>query len=243
MNKPGIITQARMSSTRLPGKVMLQIKGKTILQYHIERLQTSGIPVYVATSNLAADDAIADFCTANAYPFFRGDEQDVLSRFVGCASTFGLDCIVRVTSDCPLVDGQLIQAGVQEFLNRNDKYLYFSNGLTESYPRGFDYELFSIDALLDAALHASTQAQKEHVTPYLIENVSGKMKLENRGRSTDASQLRLTLDTAEDFQLIERLILDYKADSLSAEAIIELLEKHPELVKINAHIQQKSTHS
>lgn len=243
MNKPGIITQARMSSTRLPGKVMLQIKGKTILQYHIERLQTAGIPVYVATSNLPADDAIAAFCTAHAYPYFRGDEQDVLSRFVGCAGTFGLDSIVRVTSDCPLVDGQLIQAGVEEFLRRNDQHLYLSNGLIESYPRGFDYEIFSLDALLDAALHASTQAQKEHVTPYLIENVSGNMKLENLGRSANASHLRLTLDTAEDFQLIERLLLDYGADQLSAEAIIELMEKHPELARINAHIQQKSTHS
>jgi len=221
---------------------LLKIKDKTILDYHLQRLSESKLPIFVATSTLPADDQIAAFCQSKNYNCFRGDEQNVLSRFVGCAEKFNLDAIVRVTSDCPLVDGELIAQAAQDFLAENNPNSYVSNGLMETYPRGFDFEIFSLAALQQATLNATTTEQKEHVTPYLINNVSGKMQLTNIAYHKSAQHFRLTLDTKEDFILIEKLISDYNADELNCDAIISLLEKHPELSKINAHIQQKTTH-
>lgn len=242
MQKVGIITQARMSSTRLPGKVLMKIKDKTILEYHLDRLKASTYPVYIATTTNAADNVLVDFAQNHGLPYYRGDEQNVLSRFVECAEQNKLDVIVRVTSDCPLLDGTLIKNAVEDYLQLANPNIYISNGLEETYPRGFDFEIFSYSALKDAAIHADTVAQKEHVTPYLIQNCSGKTILKNSAYKKNASHLRLTLDTQADFDLIEKLIVAYDGANLNCDELILLLETHPELQKINAHIQQKTTH-
>jgi len=235
----GIISQARMTSTRLPGKVLLKANDETMLYYHINRLKWSEFPIYIATTINKTDEPIVDFCKAYNIPFYRGDENNVLSRYYECAVKYDLDIIVRVTSDCPLIDGNLVRDGINSFLNENNPNLYLSNIIGNTYPRGFDYEIFSIESLTEAYNKAITSYQKEHVTPFIIENVSGKIEFKKLGRYKNAGHFRLTLDTEEDFELIKKLIIEYNAEQLNCEEIIKIMESVPELHLINAHIKQK----
>lgn len=239
MKKVGIISQARMTSTRLPGKVLRPISGRPLLDYHVARLQASGLPLYLAITTNATDDPLADFAAAHHLRVSRGPEDGVLARYQQCAAAHNLDVIVRVTSDCPLLDGELIARAVQQYLAAGNPRLYLSNVLERTYPRGFDFEVFSRELLDEAARHATSASDREHVTPYIHQNRSGRVEFAHVTRPTDRSAYRLTVDTAEDFELIRRLLEDYRADTLGAEELIALLEKHPELVAINAHIEQK----
>jgi spore coat polysaccharide biosynthesis protein SpsF len=239
MKKVGIISQARMTSTRLPGKVLLKIKDRTVLDYHLERLQQSGIQVYIATTTNFSDDVICRWAEPKEVPFYRGDEQNVLSRYYNCALENNLDIIVRVTSDCPLIDGDLIGRAVKEYINLNNNRIYYSNCLLRTFPRGFDFEIFSFALLEEAYLKATTESQKEHVTPYIHQNVSGYVHLRHYTRQEDDHDYRITLDTSEDFTLIRKLIEEYNCDHKSAEEIIVVLKANPELKEINAHIEQK----
>lgn len=236
--KTGIITQARMTSTRLPGKVLIEVAGKTLLEHHLDRLEKTERPVYIATTTNATDDPIVELAERRGVPYFRGSETDVLGRFAGLVEEFGLETVVRVTSDCPLIDGVVIRnaAIVYEGL---DPWLYASNGLERTFPRGMDFEVFSAEALLDAAANATEPHQREHVTPYLYENVSGRMTLANVVREPDASAYRVTLDTPEDLELIRVLIEQYGAATLDVDDLVALLDVHPELVAVNAHVEQK----
>ncbi|MBT2557465.1 glycosyltransferase family protein [Hymenobacter sp. ISL-91] len=239
MKKVGIISQARMTSTRLPGKVLRPVAGRPLLAYHIERLQTSGLPIYLAITTNATDDPLADFAATHGLPVTRGPEDDVLARYQQCATAHDLDVIVRVTSDCPLLDGGLIARAVQEYLAADTPLLYLSNVLERTYPRGFDFEVFSRELLEEAARHATTVSDREHVTPYIHQNRSGRVQFQHLTRPSNRSAYRLTVDTAEDFELIQRLIEEHQADALGAEELIVLLDRHPELVALNAHIEQK----
>ncbi|HEX8429345.1 glycosyltransferase family protein [Hymenobacter sp.] len=239
MKKVGIISQARMTSTRLPGKVLLPVGGHPLLQYHVERVQQSGLSLYLATTTNATDDLIANFASARQLPCTRGDEHDVLARYQQCAAAHDLDVIVRVTSDCPLLDGKLIAGSVQAYIQATDERLYLSNVLERTFPRGLDFEVFSRELLEEAFLHATLPADREHVTPYIHQNRSGQVHFQHIMRRADRSAYRLTVDTTEDFELIRRLIEDYGAANLTTDELIELLNQHPELVALNAHIEQK----
>jgi spore coat polysaccharide biosynthesis protein SpsF len=239
LSRTGVITQARTTSTRLPGKVLLEVGGRTLLDHHLDRLLAAGLDVYVATTTNATDEPIVELAEARGLGVHCGSEDDVLSRFTGCIEQFSLSTVVRVTSDCPLIDGQLVRKGIEIYESGADPWLYLSNGLERTYPRGFDFEVFSAEALLDAGEHATEQPQREHVTPYLYANVSGRMSLRNLSRTADASSYRVTLDTPDDLALIRALIEDHGAASKSVEEIIEILDAHPELVALNAHIEQK----
>ena len=240
----GVITQARTTSTRLPGKILLEAAGRTLLDHHLDRLAAAGLDVYVATTVNATDDPIVELARGRGLPVHRGSEDDVLSRFTGCIEEFGLETVVRVTSDCPLIDGRLVAEAIAVFEQAGDPWLYVSNGLERTWPRGFDLEVFSAEALLDAGRSATEQPQREHVTPYLYTNGSGRMTLRNvarpdDGRDRDASAYRITLDTPDDLTVIRSLIEQYDAARLDAEGIIAVLDEHPELVAVNAHIEQK----
>lgn len=241
MTNVGIITQARMSSTRLPGKVLTAVNGKTILEYHLERLRAADTLLIVATTDNASDDAIADLAKTLGYPVFRGSEQNVLSRFAGAARAHALDVVVRVTSDCPFIDGTLVKRGIETFLALGDERAYLSNTLHRTYPRGLDFEVFSSRALYEAETHASSETEREHVTPYLYDKTKSKSKsrILQITRDNDASAHRVTLDTPEDLELITRLVEDHGANQLDSEQLIDLLEAHPELVRINAQVEQK----
>ncbi|OWP62335.1 acylneuraminate cytidylyltransferase [Hymenobacter amundsenii] len=239
MKKVGIISQARMTSTRLPGKVLRPVGGRPLLDYHVARLQASGLPLYLATTTNATDDPLAAFGAAHQLPVWRGPEDDVLARYHQCAAAHALDVIVRVTSDCPLLDGSLLAAAVAQYLAADNPRLYLSNVLERTYPRGFDFEIFSRELLNEAFQHATTASDREHVTPYIHQNRSGQVQFAHVTRPTDRSAYRLTVDTAEDFELIRRLLEEYQADTLGAEELITLLEERPELAALNAHIEQK----
>lgn len=238
MTLVGIVSQARMGSTRLPGKVMMVAKGKTMLAHHLTRLRYATMPVFVATTTNDSDDQIVDEAARVADGVFRGPERDVLGRYVEAARAFDLDVIVRVTSDCPLIDAQLVRAGVEEYLRLNDDNVYVSNVVTRTYPRGFDFEVFSRSALEDAHENARDEFDREHVTPYLNRNVSGRMRLRDVIRSSDASRYRLTLDTRDDLLLLRRIVEHHDAALMNAEELIGLLESRPDLVEINANVSQ-----
>ncbi|MDR1264799.1 MAG: glycosyltransferase family protein [Propionibacteriaceae bacterium] len=242
MTRVGVITQARTTSTRLPGKILLPAGGRSLLEHHVDRLAAGGLAVYLATTANTADDPVAELADQRGWPCFRGDEYDVLGRFAACAAAFDLDLVVRATSDCPLIDGALVAGGVDRFVSRDDPWLYLSNTVRRTYPRGFDFEVFSAQALAAAAELATEPWQREHVTPYLWSGADPRVTVEQVVRGADASAYRLTVDTAADYRLLRRLIEDHGAAGLDAEAIIALLDRHPELAAINAAVAQKPVH-
>jgi spore coat polysaccharide biosynthesis protein SpsF len=240
--KVGIITQVRVTSTRLPAKVLLSVAGRSYLEHHLDRLSRTGLPVIVATTTNVHDDLVVQVCHEGGIPVFRGSEDDVLSRFAGAAREHGLDAIVRVTSDCPLIDPEIVAAGVDRWRAENDLDLYISNCLERTYPRGMDFEIFSTARLYDAEAKATLKADREHVTSYLHQNRSGEMRLLNlpwSGGPKTAPQYRLTLDTADDWKLLDALIEDFDAPRLSCAELVAILDAHPELAALNAHIEQK----
>jgi spore coat polysaccharide biosynthesis protein SpsF len=242
MLKTGIITQARMMSTRLPGKVMLRAKGITMLEHHINRMKESGIPLVVATSTNPADDAIVELCRENNCDFFRGSENDVLQRYYDCAKQFGFDVIIRVTSDCPLNDGALVKRALNNYLQLNNDRTFFCNTIVRKWPRGFDLEIFSFDMLVEAHRKTVSLSDREHVTPYFYpDRFSPVHHCYFKRSGKDDSNMRITLDTPEDLILIKKLIEEYDCEKKNDEEIIELMRAHPELASINAHIEQKKS--
>lgn len=239
----GIVSQVRMTSTRLPGKVLLPAAGKPLLAYHVERLGWAGVPLYLATTTNATDAPIVAFAEQRGLPCYRGDEHDVLGRFAGLVRQFELDIVVRVTSDCPLIDGREVAKGLERFLAEPTPHCYQSNTLVRTEPRGFDYEICWAEDLLEADRLATLPGDREHVTPYLHQNRTGAAVLRSFSSvplERGASRFRLTLDEADDYSLLRTLIETHRAHTLGAEAIIELMEAHPELATINAHVAQKA---
>lgn len=239
MTKVGVITQARMTSTRLPGKVLMTAGGTTMLGHHVRRLRDADLAVYVATTTNDTDDSVVAMADSLGVDSFRGSEHDVLARFADTVRAFDIDVVVRVTADCPLIDGHLIRAAVDEFVTADRRRLFISNTLVRSYPRGLDFEVFAAADLLRADAEASSPHEREHVTPYLYEALADELEFRSVTRSEDASGYRITLDTPEDLQVIRTLIEHHGADGLSAEQIIDVLAQHPEIAEINRAIEQK----
>lgn len=235
----GIITQARMTSTRLPGKIFKEVKNKSLLQYHIERLKQTGLEVAIATTTNLTDDCVFDFANQHSVKVHRGSENNVLSRYYETAVKFGYDIIIRVTSDCPLIDPHLIRNGLEKYLKFNNPNLYMSVGVERTFARGFDFEIFSFELLEEAYRNATEEADIEHVTPYIWRNRSGKVELYHVKQAENNSGFRITVDTVEDFELIRRLIEEHGADKLSYVEIESILKANPDLVAINSHIEQK----
>lgn len=239
MTRVGIISQARMTSTRLPGKVLMQAGGKSMLEWHIERLRSAGYPIILATTTNPTDDPLVELADRLGVEVFRGSEDDVLSRFAGAAEKFKLDVVVRVTSDCPLIDGSLVGSAIDTYLELNNDDAYISNTVQRSFPRGLDFEVFSAKALSEANANATDQPSREHVTPYIHQNRSGRVEAVSIVAPVDASQYRITLDTHEDLTVITQLIETLGAGALDASQIARLLVAHPKITQANAHIEQK----
>lgn len=234
-----VISQARMTSTRLPGKVLKELKGRPLLDFHLSRLHAGNLQTIIATTTNATDQPISAWCEKTSIPCFKGSEPDVLDRYFGAARQFQADIIVRVTSDCPLIDASLIQQGLELYIHSNDPMTYVSNCFPRTFARGFDFEIFSMESLEEAHRNAQETFDREHVTPYMWQNKSGKIKLKNIAQATDNSHLRLCVDTVEDFDLMRRLIENYDCEDLPYDAIERFMNDHSELQKINAHIEQK----
>lgn len=239
------IIQARMGSTRLPGKVLLPLAGRSVLEHTISRVRACHLldGVVVATTVGAADDAIAAEAYRCGATVFRGSEPDVLTRYYQAAVQEGAKRIVRVTSDCPLFDGQLLRKMLERFKQRSalGRIDYLSNTLERTFPRGLDAEVFTFEALKEAYDKAATPAEREHVTPYLY-NHPEKFALENFASEKDLSAYRWTLDTAEDYQMIGAICssLCRLGAQFSTFDVLEFLAAHPEIVALNAHVEQKT---
>ena len=239
MNRVGIITQARMTSSRLPGKVLKEINNIPLLQYHINRLKTVGYPIIVATTARKTDDPIVTFCKKLNYSYYRGDEENVLERYYHAAKENNLDIIVRVTSDCPLIDGNIVKDAVSEFLFKNDNMLYVSNGLSNTFPRGFDFEIFSFKLLKLAYENVILTYEKEHVTPYFYSGINPSIRTLGFPYKINRKNYRLTVDTEPDFELVSKLIVDFDAGQKSIDEIINIMDENPQLQLINSHVEQK----
>ncbi len=239
MAKIGIISQARMTSTRLPGKVMKKINERTLLDYHCDRLSQSGLPLILAITENSSDDVLEKFARAKKISIFRGSESDVLSRFYGAALEQKLDIVIRVTSDCPLIDGKLIAQAARDYASQKSSWLYMSNVIERTFARGFDFEIFSFEMLKEAFEKATSFSEREHVTPYIHQNKHGKTIFKHIKRDPDLHKFRLTVDEADDFKLIEKLILEFNCAEESESEISLVLQQNPELLEINEHIEQK----
>jgi len=236
----GIIIQARMGSTRLPGKVLKKLAGKEVLWHVVERCRRSTIAqkVIVAISTDISDDLIYNYCNANGIDVFRGDLNNVLLRYYECAKYYNLDVIVRVTSDCPLIDPYIIDECVKLFKDNHKDYV--SNCLERIFPRGLDCEVFSFSALEDAAKNTQIDEEREHVTPYIIKNYN---TLAYMVESAYQGNYRLTLDVDKDYDLLS-LIYDkfyHQDEIIDVKKVIVFLVDNPEIANINLNIEQKSS--
>ncbi|OPY58786.1 MAG: 3-deoxy-manno-octulosonate cytidylyltransferase [Pelotomaculum sp. PtaU1.Bin035] len=235
------IIQARISSTRLPGKVLLMLADKTVLAHVIERCQGAHLidEVIVATTTKTADDPIEHEAKKYHIPCYRGSEDDVLRRYYEAAKTHHADKVVRITSDCPVLDPVVMNQVVSRFMDE-PVVDYCSNTLERSFPRGLDTEVFSFDALEKAFIQANKSEEREHVTPYIYKNPR-QFKLRSYENDVDFSNYRWTLDTEADWQLITEIFrfLYTPGQLFYWQKVIQLMQQHPELALINAHVEQK----
>jgi spore coat polysaccharide biosynthesis protein SpsF len=240
--KTVIIVQARMTSTRLPGKVLKRVLDKPLLEYQIERLRRVKLAdeIVIATTVNDTDQPIIELCKNLSVSYFRGSEEDVLARYHGAAKEHYVDVVVRVTSDCPLIDPQVIDEVIHFYIENTDKYDYVSNCLKRTYPRGMDTEVFSLKALHEAFLEATAQPDREHVTPFIYKH-SERYRVGHVVYSENKSSHRWTVDTPEDFELIRRIIeaVYPQIPEFSLEDCLNLLQQYPDWSNINAHIEQK----
>lgn len=228
-----------MGSSRLPGKILMPLAGTSVLQHVIDRVSASAVfdAIVVATTDQSIDDCTAELAQDCGAQVARGNEQDVLGRFGVAAEASQADCIMRITADCPLIDPWILRQMV-----RNAEELQadvVTNSRLRTFPRGLDAEYFT-RAALDIALHeAKAPYQREHVTPFFYEHPD-RFAIADYTGEKDYSDLRLTLDTTEDYKLL-KLIFD-KADdptTLDLSAIVSMLEQNPQWLSVNAHIRQK----
>jgi spore coat polysaccharide biosynthesis protein SpsF len=231
-----------MGSTRLPGKVLKRLADRSVLAHVIERCkQIPGISdVVVATSVLPADEQIALEASACGVAFYRGSETDCLQRFYEAATAQRAEGIMRITSDCPLLDAQVSGNVLTHYLQEAADYC--SNTAERRYPRGLDTEVFSMDALERAHREAQAATQREHVTQYMYQNPH-LFRLRSVVGEQDYAHYRWTLDTAEDWRLIEQVYAElYKpspAVPFAWTEVLALYARKPELHSINAHVEQK----
>ncbi len=199
------IIQARMGSTRLPGKVLCDICGESMLSRVVKRVRRASLVdrIVVATSVEVADDAIEAECHKLGVSFFRGNESDVLDRYYQAALSCSAGIIVRITADCPLIDPTIINKVVGAFLD--SKVDYASNTLVRTYPRGLDTEVMTLEALRVAWCMATKSYHRSHVTPYIYENPA-LFKLLSVTGSANYSCYRWTVDTPQDLQLVSKAI-------------------------------------
>ncbi len=229
-----------MGSTRLPGKVLMDLGGESVLARVVRRLRRADLidEIVVATPTSTADNAIVSECGRFSVAVFRGQENDVLDRYYHAARWMNADAIVRITSDCPLIDTEITDNTIRAFINCKPDYA--SNALQRTYPRGLDTEVISCDALKRAWQEARFSYQRAHVTPYIYENPNRFRIVPVRGDS-DYSDLRWTLDTPEDLSFIRAIYqrMD-NDDSFSWRDVLALLESEPQLTELNREVRQKA---
>ena len=238
----GCIIQARMSSTRLPGKVMIKIdKENTILDCVVNQLQDSKEikNIVIATTDQKEDDVIVEFLQKRKMKYFRGSKKDVLDRYYQCAKKFNFSKIIRITSDNPLIDYEIADMVVKHFKSNNYDYITTDQPLDtfhRTYPLGYAVEVFTFSALENAWKNAKLLSEREHVTPYFYKNkeIFRQTSIEN---PEDLSRFRCTVDTKYDLELIQKIYLNIKKRPILLSDVIKLFKANPEFIKINAHVK------
>ena len=231
------IIQARMTSTRLPGKIIKTLGGKPSLINIIERISRAENlnKIIVATSDNTSDNIVEELCVQNNINCFRGSLENVLERFYMCAKFYNADVIIRFTGDNPLIDPQIINDALSYFNASDLDYLSYKKRL----PLGMSVEIFSFKALEKSYLEAKDSECLEHVTPYMIKNTSifKTFKFEDE-HNEDNSDLRFTMDTIEDYEFIKKIYDFFASNNFSYEDVINLLKIHPEWTAINRNVKQ-----
>ncbi|WP_231741618.1 cytidylyltransferase domain-containing protein [Paucibacter sp. KCTC 42545] len=235
------IVQARLSSSRLPGKVLMPLAGMPMILFMLERVKRATLidQIVLATSTDPSDDALAAAVREAGYAVHRGPLDDVLTRFAGAAQASDAELIVRLTGDCPLIDPALIDRVISQLCAQ--KLDYCTNSEPASYPDGLDVEVFTRQALLQAAEHARLPSEREHVTPWLRAQAQ-KLRIGSLSSVIPLAQLRWTVDHLDDLHLVRALV-----DALDAQAgagaalradlfdFLRLLDARPELLRLNPH--------
>ncbi len=241
------IIQARMTSTRLPGKVLLKIGTKPMLHYVINQVRGSKLikDIIIVTTNMVQDDVIVKYCKKNKIKCFRGSTSDLLDRYYKCAKKFGNDPIVRVTSDCPLIDPGVIDKAITKFLKGSSDYV--ANNLEKqkgkwdnsmcNFPQGMTVEVSSFKVLEKAWKEAKKPSEREHVFPY-IQFHPKLFKVSNFKHPRDLSYIRCTVDRLEDLQFVTELYKRFPKNKkfIEIKDIVKAVRKEPDLVKINNKI-------
>ena len=231
----GCIIQARLGSTRLPQKALLNLDEKnSTLFYVINQLKNCKRieKIVVATTDLKEDDLIEKTVGNFGVTCFRGNEKDVLDRYYNCAKKFEFDFIVRITADCPLIDPQIVDNVINNFDSSKEDYI--SNTLKNTFPKGLDVEVFTFSALKKTWIESKLPSEREHVTQYIRNNPSFKIK--NYENEENLSEHRWTLDREEDLVFIREIIKRIEKRPILMEDVISVLRQEPDLSKINANI-------
>lgn len=238
------IIQARMASTRLPGKVLLDLAGRPMLAWVVERARQAQTidEVVVATSNNPEDQAIIDLCEEYGFSSFRGQLNDVLDRYYQCAREFNTDLIVRLTADCPFIDPGLIDITVRAFIEADPPVIFAANRLpmNRTYPIGLDVEVCSMEALEIAWREAKETHHREHVMPYFYE-VVGRFPILHLQADEDHGQMRWAVDTIEDLEFVRAVVSRFEGrEDFDWREVLALLIREPALQQINLHVKHKS---
>jgi spore coat polysaccharide biosynthesis protein SpsF len=241
------IIQARMGSTRLPGKVLMRLGGDTVLAQVVQRCRRSRRldAVAVATTTLPEDKVIEEECRSLGVPVIRGSAPDVLDRYAQAMRELGSDVVVRITSDCPLIDPVVIDDMVgryQALRAAGQPCDYVSNAIERTFPRGLDAEVVGATVLAEAAASATAAHEREHVTPYVYGHPERFALHAWTTPIPNASGHRWTLDTPEDFALLDKIFnaLGDRAAGAGWQDVLALVEAHPQWADINRHVTQKS---
>ena len=230
------ITQARYGSTRLPAKILKEVNGKTLLEIHLERILLSKkiTKLKVATTNEEGAVKIIDIANKLSVETYQGSVEDVLDRFYQTAKPESPDYVVRLTSDCPLIDPEVIDFVIQKCIDSGCDYA--SNVLSPTFPDGMDVEIFKFSALEKAFKEANLTSDREHVTPFIWRNSTFKggqiFKSINVESPVDYSEYRITVDTLDDFSLVETLILNLGVDK-SFQEYVNYIATHKNVKQIN----------
>ena len=237
------ILQARMTSERLPGKVLAEVAGRPMIEHQLRRLERCERvdELVVATTTNADDDPLAELCARLGVRAFRGSEHDVLSRYTGAAREADADLVVRLTSDCPLAVASEVDVVVRELEERRTSCDYASNGLEPTLPRGLDAEALWRDVLERADRMATSKPAREHVTWFVYSERPDLFTLHAVRRHYDAADLRWTVDTDADLAMVRRLYdeLGLAERDVPLDELIAYVRANPDIAAMNAHVEQK----
>jgi spore coat polysaccharide biosynthesis protein SpsF (cytidylyltransferase family) len=239
MKKVVIVVQARMGSTRLPGKILKIINGKSLLFYEFDRLKKikHEVTFLLATTVNEIDNPLEKFAQENDLEFFQGSEEDVLDRFYQGCRRLNADIVVRITGDCPLIDPSVIDDALDLILANN--YDYVSNVHPATYPDGLDVEVFPFSVLEKMWREATLKSEREHVTPYIYTHPD-LFTMHNFEYKVDLSKYRLTVDEIEDFKLISHIITHFAEswNDFTVDDVIKLIDSDENLFSLNAGFER-----